>query len=98
MADSKLINFEKSIKLTSCDDIFCNFLRKNNTLFSFDSVCTVHTFHQCLRGTTFTTDDNTAAVALSLNCDVLHVLPNFYVNFILSECTDSADSCDDMFM
>jgi len=38
-----------------------------------------------LRLTFTTADDNTAAVAPTLNCGVLHVLPNFYVYFILLE-------------
>jgi len=40
-------------------------------------------------------DNNTAAVVLMLP---LHDLPNFDLNFSLSDCTDSTDSCDDMFM
>jgi len=44
-------------------------------------------------------DDNTATVASMLNYNVLSLhLANFDLNFSLSDCTDSADSCDDMFM
>jgi len=52
MADSKPINFEKQIKLTSCEDILLDFLRKNNALFSSDSVCTYcgHAYRRRRRG------------------------------------------------
>jgi len=71
MADSKPINFEKLIKLMSCDNTFFNFLCKNNALFSFDTVCSV------CEELLLQPDDNTATVAPTLNCNVLDVLPNF---------------------
>jgi len=40
MAVSKHIHFEELISITSCNNIFFYFLRKNNALFNFDSVCT----------------------------------------------------------
>jgi len=63
-------------------------LHKNNTLFSFHSIC-----KELLSQPD---DNNTAVVAPTLNYDILHYLPNFNLNLSLSECTDSADSCDDI--
>ena len=42
-------------------------------------------------------DNNEAVVALTLNYDVLRDLLNFDLNFSLLDCTDSTNSCDDMF-
>ena len=54
---------------------------------------------QSLRGNTFKVGRqqyvNTAAVAPTLNFDVLNVLSNFYVNLSLSGCKGFADSCDE---
>jgi len=43
-------------------------------------------------------NNNTAAVVQTLNYEVLHYLPNFDLNFSLSECTDSANICDYIFV
>ena len=99
MADSKPINFEKLIKLTSCDYTFFNFFGVETARYSA-LIMFAHVSVSVCNGLSSIAKvaPRTATVAPLLNCNVLHVLPNFNVNFILSECTDSTDSCDNMFM